>query len=243
MLARVDLKDIKTYILHKHTNVARKEHLTRLLTSLGMDFEFVEAYDMGDHSLQSATLTLMNLFSSLLEKDVFQPVLVLEDDVNITQWFESTQIDVPADADACYLGVSSCSAVINNECSTVGIQYDRCEDHPQWVRLYNMLSLHAFLVMSRRWMLQLLRCMMVANVYDMHFDMPVARTMYLHKVYAAHAPLFCQDASLGGNEEYTRLTFDQIPRLTFTISSPYTTIKHEPKYYDLKRKSHKNNMI
>ena len=77
------------------------------------------------------------------------------------------------------------------------------------VRIYNMLSTHAILFMTRAWAQNCLECVRQAPDSDLpgSWDIPIARSMANYKVYALKKPLFYQDAKMGGQEEPTLIQF------------------------------------
>lgn len=222
----INLQHLETIILHNPTNVTRREKLDTLLSKLGFNYRFVKAIN-NEGAIRSGAKTLAGIFSELLIRDEFKPVIILEDDVNITPWYTSTEVNVPDDADGYYLGVSICSARSNQELYQYGVPWEDTTD-TSCVKIQNMLSMHAYIITSKRWLIHLLRCMMIGTIAGTHFDIPVARNMHKYNIYSLRKPMFYQDKSVGGQQEPTLVTFDNIPKLAFVLSEPSTCIQYEP---------------
>ena len=154
----------------------------------------------------------------------FVPTLILEDDVLPTEQYRS-QFELPADADAVYLGISNCS--ISSECDSYvyGVSYN---DVPGWSnvkQVYNMLAMHALLLCSRRFAFFCARACTYAVAHtalgkEMVWDVPVARRLSRFKVYAFDAPFFYQNGAVGGNERSTRLKLSDAVRYKMSPNEP-----------------------
>lgn len=158
------------------------------------------------------------------ENGPFQPFLVLEDDAwpnlfdteeqNKTMW----TIDVPEDADAVYVGISSSA---NNLSTLMWDQFGhklRVIPSPQcpsvW-RILTMLSTHAILYVSKRYaidhMLALVQYLRTREldqdkkIYPVGHDTFISQMQLSYNVYAMKRPLFYQSAAVGGWEPWTRI--------------------------------------
>ena len=131
------------------------------------------------------------------------PFIFMEDDCSRTEWFTHT-LQIPSDADAIYLGNSEWSVVPGSTEGSLGtLSYEPYDD--QFVRVHNMLGMHAVLVLSDRWRQNIIECSSM-GVYQ---DVMLARTMKDYTVYALRKPIFYQDPKVGGTQ--TPVTFDTIP--------------------------------
>ena len=199
----MDLRTIDIVYLHGPHRPERKEHMDSLIRNNGLrGGAFIGVSNEGT---RSAAAGLVKLMRSRLEGE-FRPFIFMEDDCSTTQWFRY-EVPVPEDADAVYLGIS-----------IWGMHGDRA--HPyvikepvsdDIVRVLNMLSTHAVLILSKRWVENVLKCYEYAYSAmenPQEFDVPVARSMPGYQVYALKKPLFYQDAKMGGQEEPTLIQFE-----------------------------------
>jgi hypothetical protein len=153
---------------------------------------------------KSAAAGLVKLMKERLEGD-FKPFIFMEDDCSVTPWFRH-EIPVPKDADAVYLGISLWG--MHGAQAHPLVKKEAVSE--ELVRVYNMLSTHAVLIMSKRWVENVLKCYEYAYFSmdkPQEFDVPVAHTMPLFSIYALKNPLFYQDSKMGGQEEPTLIQF------------------------------------
>jgi hypothetical protein len=155
---------------------------------------------------------------AIARREEFVPVLVLEDDAIPTAHFRAN-VTVPSDADAVYLGLSSCSISPDKDEFQLGACW---KETPLLavVRVLNMLSLHAILICSRRYAVFMAKATAYAAGKNIAWDIPVARRMHRFNVYAPRSPFFYQDGRVGGNEAATRVSLAQIKRLDFVRDEP-----------------------
>lgn len=223
----IALSDTRTIVLHNPKNTARRKHMLAVMKGIGMKrYELFEALHEEGYIL-SATKSLMAIFERELLCDPFEPFLLLEDDVMVAPWVETLDLEIPQDADAVYVGISTCSAHPAKETHRVGIPWTEMA-LPHLVKIENMLSQHAVLICSKRWLTMLMRSMMVGAVLNMSWDIPTARLMHRYNVYAPRKPIFYQDARVGGQQDPTLTTFESIEWVPFQHSDPTTCIRFEP---------------
>lgn len=136
----------------------------------------------------------------------FKPFLILEDDALIEAG-RPLSIEVPDDADACYLGISSFGSASNASLYThapSGILYSETRA-PRLARVYNMLSTHAIFVLREEFARNWLRCAVEATIRrNCPVDVLLARTHPYYNTYALRSPMFYQAQALGGLELATR---------------------------------------
>ena len=199
----VELDTVPTFVLNVATNTVRADHMTALLNGIDMQRWRLFPALSGEGYIRSATKSLLVLFDRMLTRETFEPFLLLEDDVMVTPWTQTLQLCVPDDADAVYVGLSTCSAHPDADTHMIGVPYEPVRGIPDVVRLLNMLSQHAVYICSRRWLALLLRTMTVGCVLNLNWDIPTARHMHDYRVYGMTCPIFFQDARLGGQQEPT----------------------------------------
>lgn len=219
MAARIKfyLADLPCFVLNLPSRTDRAANARAGLARTGLpNVKFITALT-GSGPAAGAT-GYGAICEALAARDNFIPGLILEDDVSPTAHFNRVVI-APADADAVYLGLSSCSAAPDRDSFQPGICWQETAV-PGIVRLLNMLSLHAVLICSRRYAVFMAKALAYAAGKNMHYDIPVARRMHRFNVYASAEPFFYQDAAVGGNAAATRVSLAQIKRLNFTPDEP-----------------------
>jgi hypothetical protein len=187
-----------TYILHSN-NVKRREQFTNILNIFNIKFNIFYSIP-NNNKIVSGAKSMLEIFKKILNKDTFTPTLILEDDINITNYYNN--IIIPSDADCIYTGISKCSVRPNQELYQEGIPYEET-NYKNLVKIKSMLSTHAFLITSLKYLHQLIECMHISIKYGIHYDIPLARIMHKYNVYACINPIFYQDKAVGGQEEPT----------------------------------------
>jgi hypothetical protein len=167
---------------HNEKYHTRKLHMDNLLTSMG--FLDIVHYKSGNEQYpRCLTLALIDI----LETYIDEPILLLEDDVEFTE--VSTDIDIPDDVDAIYLGLSQCAG---HPTENYNIYFAKFEPYSSTqVRVMNMLSSHAIFYNSRRYkqaMIDLLK----QEWKTFALDISVSRIQPKYKILANMRPLFFQ---------------------------------------------------
>ena len=125
-----------------------------------------------------------------------RPLLILEDDVGVTESFRHV-IDIPDDADAVYLGASIYGAIslVDYVGFTDSVAADEVND--ELLRVYNLLSTHAILHVSERFKAAAAEATLQAIVdRDWEHDKAMAQLQETYTVYAWRRPMFYQAAAL-----------------------------------------------
>ena len=141
----------------------------------------------------------------ILSQNMDNPVLLLEDDIELTEWAHSDmEIDIPGDTDAFYLGfgrfgASRTSFTDSNGCDSSEVIYIS----DKYIRVINMLDAHAILYISRRYKQAIIDQMkkMFASHILMINDVLIAHIQQDYNIYAYKYPFFFQTNNLG-NPEY-----------------------------------------
>ena len=127
--------------------------------------------------------------------------VLLEDDVSLAYDLPEC-FEVPDDADMLYLGISLAGWWSDGwRYETV---FEQVHDFPSIVRVTNMLSSHAIMLLSARGRDVYLNSM-ISSAYDSRpWDINLCIALPTLRAYALKHPLFFQDATFGGAEECTR---------------------------------------
>ena len=104
--------------------------------------------------ITSGIRSLIHIYKGLLCRPSFEPVLMLEDDVNITDAYINN-IEIPNNADCVYLGLSNCFVPYGDRPSVPWANVE----NSNLVKIADMLSTHSYLICSEKWIRVLLECM------------------------------------------------------------------------------------
>jgi len=141
-----------------------------------------------------------------LYQTVTPPVLILEDDINITSDFCTTLIDVPENADALYLGTSAWG-IKNNNSSFKNINIEKYNQN--FYKIEYMTSTHAILFLSKSFWSKMMN-ILSDNINKSPIeplDVHIGRLHSQFNVYAVAKPLFYQDNQ---NEYLTKYPAESI---------------------------------
>lgn len=123
------------------------------------------------------------------------PFIIFEDDCKIKNF--TTEIEIPDDAHAVYLGISSWARM--NSHSGPFLQYEKINN--DIYRIYNMLSTHCILYLEEDFVKMCRRIFYHAGYIANDFpDIGVAEIQKYFKIYAVNNPLFYQTSSQGTND-------------------------------------------
>jgi hypothetical protein len=198
----IDLTKIRTIVLHNRTAI-RRDHMNAVCKKSGLNHVLYECIP-DESKLMSGIRTINKILSEMEERETFEPFLFLEDDVSTTEQFTHV-ISVPANADCVYLGLADCYSSY----TAIPTHKWRNKDE-KLVQIRDMLSLHAFVVTSKTWLLVLISVFKDMLSDPICYDIPVARMHHLHTIYGFKNPFFYQDGHVGGQEGPTKITFDLI---------------------------------
>lgn len=204
---------------------ARKIHMLNLLPRIG--FKNVTMYKS---STDDYPYCLNKAFVDILKANLNDsPILVLEDDVDITKFYHEI-ITYPEDTDAFYLGFSKSggSKTQNVDDGHSVISHIDLKH----IRIQNMLSGHAILYISKRYKQAVIDVLQsVSGPY--HTDILVSRIQSNFNIYGYYYPLFYQSSKFGNTlhvEDVTNFTFEK-ERTVVTAYYPLQKSKHSQLSY------------
>lgn len=190
----LDLREVPFYYINLEDAVERRNKVEADLQSLGI--KSINRVDAIRHS-NGAAGTPRSMLKALELAHNGDPFVLVEDDISIKRW--DPIIEFPDDADAFYLGISGWGRM--NSHSGPFVQWDKVSD--EILRVYNMLSGHAILYISDRYIDLAKRICYNAgyNIED-HVDIGFAEVQRWHNIYAFDDPYFYQTSS-DGNQAVT----------------------------------------
>lgn len=179
----INLLDIPVYYINLDEALERRESMERLLKELEFKnvtrVQAVQKY----HPVGCATSHY------LLLSQLTPPFIILEDDLLLETF--NPELNIPEDADAVYLGISMWG-MLNGSAIEEGTKWDPVADNI--VRTYNMLSTHAILYLSPRYVSACSLSTYKSIEHERHCDIGIAELQHDYKVYACDPPMFSQHA-------------------------------------------------
>lgn len=191
----IDLKNVPIYWNTIEKNKDRHTKINSMFEKIG----FKNTTQLNGEITKPYTIGIAKSHIKSLSFEL--PVLVLEDDCQLTENYKQV-IEVPDDADAIYLGTSLYGMIRGNTVFNGTICSDFNEDY---VRVYNMLGIHAVLYLTESYRHHVRdNCLheFIKNPKGGSDD-PIAMTMKNYKVYAVKKPMFYQN---DGHSEMATLT-------------------------------------
>lgn len=143
----IDLKTIKKVYINLDKDVERKNKFEKILKKLNyINYERFSARELKkikafNHGCSKSHYDLMIQYKNTL------PLLLLEDDIAPTKWYNEyvidNKIEIPDDADAVYLGYST-----GGDWKTIGIDFVPINYDDKWILLKHCLATHAILFLN-----------------------------------------------------------------------------------------------
>ena len=201
---KIFLKNIRHYFLTVDTNSIKKYHMLEEFKEYSLT-EVNPIIDIGKNKSGSTGFSKM-IDLGLRNQDrlqPFQPFIMYEDDVS--KYREDPEyIEIPDDADLCYIGLSKYSMI--KDTSQVCSFYKNINE--EIIQIYNMLSMHGIIVCSASGALAIQKAVLEAYQKDIIWDIFVAQIQLYYKVYALKQPLVFQDNNYNGWEQDTRFSIE-----------------------------------
>jgi hypothetical protein len=212
----LNIKDITVYIISPGTNNYRSKLLTVLERVIDEGFKSVVFFKSVPDPNKTASLTntVLEIFKRELNND--NPFIILEDDCAFFTKYD--QVEIPDNADMLYLGVSLWSYPYSADTLYSMYRPDIMFNSIETVESYNntlvkikgMTGGHAILYISRDFIRTFIEKMTDISKYivDLPHDLLFSTLHPSFNIFGLKKPMFYQDATLGGQEDVTKLTFD-----------------------------------
>lgn len=174
------LKDLKVYYINLDRHEEKKDSMEKMLSELG--FNNYERFPGIEDSFGCE-----KSHYKLLSEGLRPPFIILEDDCAVKT--EVIEMEIPNNIDMIYLGISA-FGYYNGNISTVA--YKEITDEIS--RVYNMLSTHAMLYLSDRYV-DIVKHIAHHCGYKCNqpFDKSIAEIAKYFEVYSLNDPFFYQD--------------------------------------------------
>ena len=209
-----DVREIPAYYLNRKGDEVRFAHMEKVCQRFGYKkYQRVEGPNDPKKYFGGA-IGMCRILELALQKESFEPFIIMEDDCNLTpyyKWEEETSyhVQVPKKTDLLFLGVSRWGIHKINNHNVYELKIRTINENLKQV--YNMFSLHAIVIFTRRFARSMMRNMIYAASVKQAWDIPTAKSQGLFNCYALNRPLFYQDKKVKGDQYYTLITFDGFP--------------------------------
>ena len=188
----LDLRKITALYINLLQDTGRNNDMKKLFKTCGFESHYRIDAEYTPNSLAGCSLSHYNALN-----EVEPPFILFEDDCVIKNF--KPIIEIPDDADAVYLGISSWGRM--NSHSGPFVQYEDLGDG--LLRIYNMLSAHAILYLNQEYVSLCSRISEQATSIADHQDIGFAEIQRYFNVYAFDDPMFYQTSSNGTNQPLT----------------------------------------
>ena len=188
----LDLRKITALYINLLQDTGRNNDMKKLFKTCGFESHYRIDAEYTPNSLAGCSLSHHNALN-----EVEPPFILFEDDCVIKNF--KPIIEIPDDADAVYLGISSWGRM--NSHSGPFVQYEDLGDG--LLRIYNMLSAHAILYLNQEYVSLCSRISEQATSISDHQDIGFAEIQRYFNVYAFDDPMFYQSSSNGTDQPLT----------------------------------------
>jgi hypothetical protein len=189
---KLKLTDIPVVYINLDEQERRRENIEKSLNDLGFK-NIIRVSALKEHIGKRGCA----YSHAVALEEIEPPFIVLEDDCVPLNFID--EIEIPDDADAVYLGISSWGRM--NSHSGPCVQYGDVEDHPDLLRVYNMLGAHAILYINPDYVDLCKRIAYHGYLISDHHDIGFADVQKYYDVYAFDSPMFYQTSSNGTNDK------------------------------------------
>lgn len=191
---KLKLTDIPVVYINLDDQKERRERIEEELNKLGFNTIIrVSGYKDPIHKRGCAYSHALAL------EEIECPFILLEDDCISSNFVD--EIEIPDDADAVYLGISSWGRM--NGHSGPCVQWDEVENYDGLLKIYNMVGAHAILYINSDYVDLCKRIAYHGYLISDHHDIGFADVQKYYDVYAFDNPMFYQSSSNGTNEKLT----------------------------------------
>lgn len=201
----LDIRKIPAVYINLEKHTEKNNSMYQLLSSIGFEtIERVEGVLDTENSVAGCSKAHHKALSSFKT-----PFVLFEDDCVLSDGNLVTEIEIPDDADALYLGVSSWGRM--NGHNGEYVQYDILDEYPGLLRVYNMLATHAILYISKEYAGIIKRAAYhTGYVIENYNDVSFAELQRYFNVYCFDYPIFAQSSNaLGTTHKLTSLSMSE----------------------------------
>lgn len=186
---QIDIKTLPVFYINMDKHIDRNKEMVKLGKELNLNnYMRVTGADMKGHPMAGCATSHYNILS----KEYDSPIVILEDDC--VKLRKETIIDVPDDADAIYLGLSSWG-YLNSISKLNNFNYKRHNKFKDIYKVDGMLATHSILYISKEYKDMATKVARWSADNDSHIDQGFALVQKYFNVYALANPLFYQHSN------------------------------------------------
>ena len=185
----LDLREASAVYINLKKDVKKDFAMKALILDCGFKNTIRVEAEYTPNSLAGCSLSHYNALN-----EIDPPFIVFEDDCVIKNF--NPNIEIPDDADAVYLGISSWGRM--NSHSGPFVQYEEVSNG--LLRIYNMLSAHAILYLNHEYISLCKKISQQSYEIADHQDIGFAEIQRYYNVYSFDDPMFYQTSSNGTDQ-------------------------------------------
>ena len=185
----LDLREASAVYINLKKDVKKDFAMKALILDCGFKNTIRVEAEYTPNSLAGCSLSHYNALN-----EIDPPFIVFEDDCVVKNF--NPNIEIPDDADAVYLGISSWGRM--NSHSGPFVQYEEVSNG--LLRIYNMLSAHAILYLNHEYISLCKKISQQAYEIADHQDIGFAEIQRYYNVYSFDDPMFYQTSSNGTDQ-------------------------------------------
>lgn len=214
----IDLRKIPAIYMNLEYHVEKNKNMHDMLSKMGFE-NIIRTEGVLDAENHIAGCSKAHHKSLSFFKT---PFILFEDDcVSFEENFQPI-VELPDDADALYLGISSWGRMNGHDGQYV--QYDEFEEHPNLLRIYNMLGGHSVVYLNDFYREMCAKVAYHAGyVIKNYQDIGFAEIQRFFNVYCLNSPIFYQTSNeLGTKHKLTSFPMTQCMSYEHLQFYPYS---------------------
>jgi hypothetical protein len=189
----LDLREIPVIYINLDRDIEKKETIENTLKELG----FKTIIRSPGHLHPTGSRAGCSMAQHIALKKLNPPFIIIEDDATPLNF--DPIVEIPDNADAVYLGISSWGRM--NGHSGPYVQYEKIDD--TLLRVYNMLGTHAILYLNEEYTSVCKKIAYHQFETEGYIDVGFTDIMKYYNVYCFDSPHFYQSSSNGTNGKLT----------------------------------------
>lgn len=202
----IDLTKIPSFLITVENQTERHQKLNKLFSDKALNVQHIYGKLLNKDGL--SFMEIQTKKSSLVAEAHIEalkitepPFIIFEDDVDITPAFKS-QIEIPDDTDAFYLG-TSIWGMYNGKSMAAGTRGHKINSEIS--KVHGMLGIHAVVYITKSYVESTINNLNRCISANQFCDECIAEDMKNHNVYCVNDPYFYQDD--GHNNAVTLMPF------------------------------------
>lgn len=188
---KLDLREIPVVYMNLEHHVEKNEYMNSMLTKMGFkNIQRIEGVLDSENPTAGCSKAHHRALSTFKA-----PFILFEDDCQLMEENYNPLIELPDNADALYLGISSWGRMNGHDGECV--QYDIIDSTPNVLRIYNMLGGHSIVYLSDFYREMCSKIAYHAGYVIKDFqDVGFAEVQRFFNVYTLDNPIFYQTSNL-----------------------------------------------